>query len=535
MKKDKPTAADPSEAMPSNENSRTQNSVNNIVTGLIAQIFSLGLQFVSRTVFIKVLGIAYLSVNGLFSNILTIFSFAELGIGQAIIFSLYKPIREKNYEAIRGLMELYRKTYRIIGMLILGVGVLFLPFLPFLLDGSAEGIENLYTIYLLFVLDSGISYFFSYRQSYLVACQQQYHLNIFNCIFSILREIVRVILILTVRRFVPLLIFGCVWTVLQNAFLSALAVKKHPYIRNTKGCRIAPEEKKTILQNIRALMLYKIGTLALNSTDNIIITAVVGLVWVGLYSNYAALVTSVCAFLSILFSSLTASIGSLNAGDDMARKKLIFNVTNLATFWIYSISSVCFLVALTPTVQLWLGGEYILSFPTVIVISANIYIGGMLFTPFNYRQTMGLFVYGKWRPIISAVINILVSILLGRYLGLMGVLLGTIIARVTTNVWYDPWVVYKKGFRESPWIYFGKYILYALLFAASCGLGVLISKITLFGGLLDILLHCILCFVVLSGIYYLLFRRTASFLYLKEVVQGLLKNLLQKLKKKRNT
>lgn len=507
--------------------SRTENSLKNIATGLLGQAVTLALQFVYRTVFIRVLGVTYLSVNGLFANILTIFSFAELGVGQAIVFSLYKPIAENDTEKIRALMELYKRTYRLIGVVIMALGALFFPFLPLLLKGSVDGIEHLRLIYALFVFESGISYFFSYRQSYLSACQKQYLLNVTNCAFAAIRELFRIALIAATRQYIPVLLFSCGWTVLQNIWYARKIGNMFPYLQNTRGAVLAQDEKRSIVRNIKALLIYKVGTLALNSTDNIMIAAVAGLIWVGLYSNYAALVSAVSVFISILFSSLTASIGNLNAGDDIAKKHRIFNVISFAAFWVYSISAVCFMIALTPTVQVWLGADYCLDFSTVIVISLNVYIGGMLYAPFHYRQTMGLFVYGTWRPIASALINILVSIVLGRYWGLKGVLAGTAVARLTTNVWFDPYIVYKKGFHNSPKEYYGQYILYFLVFLCSGCIGVLIAQVRLFGGLPDILLHCVLCALVLSGLYTALFFKTESFTYLsitaKRICQGIIK------------
>ena len=513
--------------------SRRENSLKNMATGLLGQTVTLALQFVYRTIFIQILGLTYLSVNGLFANILTIFSFAELGVGQAIVFSLYKPIAQQDTEKIRGLMELYKKTYRGIGIAIIALGMMFYPFLPVLLRGSADGIEHLSLIYGLFVLESGVSYFFSYRQSYLSACQKQYLLNLFGCAFSLLREVLRIFLLVTTRQYIPVLLFSFGWTIFQNVWYAWKIGRIFPYIKDTRGAELKAEEKRTVFQNIRALIIYKVGTLALNSTDNIIITAVVGLTCVGLYSNYATLVSSVSVFITVLFSSLTASIGDLNAGDDVSKKKQMFHVVNMATFWIYSTASVCFLVALTPTVRLWLGEAYLLDFSTVLVISLNIYIAGMLYAPFNYRQTMGLFVYGKWRPVISAVINIVVSILLGSWLGLKGVLAGTAIARLTTNAWFDPYIVYKKGFGERPWEYFLRYALYFLLFAASVVIGMGISQITLLGGLADILLHCVLCGMVLSAMYALLLFRTPSFAYLLAAARSMLKGVMARVRRRK--
>lgn len=513
--------------------SRTDNSLKNMATGILGQIVTLLLQFVYRTIFIETLGVTYLSVNGLFTNVLTIFSFAELGIGQAIVFSLYKPLRENDILKIQALMGLYKKTYTIIGCSIFAVGLAFVPFLPIMMSDSAQGVDNLYFIYLLFVFDTGITYFFSYRQSFLAANQKQYVLNVTNTILAVLREVLRIVLILITRQYIPMLIFNVVFNVFQNCVHAIRIEKMYPFIRNTKGAKLSKEESRGIFKNVRALLIYKVGNLALNSTDNIIITMVVGLNWVGMYSNYQVLVTSVSSFITTIFSSLTASIGNLNAGDDVTHKKEIFKVTNLATFWFYAVASVCFLVALTPTVTVWIGYEWTLDFATVVVICLNIYIGGMLYAPFNYRQTMGLFVYGKWRPIISAVINVVVSIVLGYLWGLKGVLAGTVIARLTTNAWFDPYIVYKKGFGQSPVEYFIQYGLLLLLLIISGAIGIVISKLYILGGIFDILLHCVLCVIVLSGLYVLIFHKTREFQYLKMVARQYLQIMLNRFSKKR--
>ena len=186
------------------------------------------------------------------------------------------------------------------------------------------------------------------------------------------------------------------------------------------------------------------------------------------------------------------------------------------------------MIALTPTVQVWIGSDYTIDFITVVIIAANVYIGGMLYTPFNYRQTMGLFIYGKWRPIFSTVINIFASIWMGSIWGLKGVLAGTIIARLTTNGWYDPFIVYRKGFNQSPATYYVKYIFYFVLLIISGIIGIGIEKIYVTGGLFDILLHCSLCFIVLSTFYYLLFRKTDSFQYLCSVGKECYKKIRKK-------
>lgn len=164
--------------------------------------------------------------------------------------------------------------------------------------------------------------------------------------------------------------------------------------------------------------------------------------------------TSVSAFLTTVFNNLTASIGNLNAKETREKRIFMFNVINLATFWFYAVCSICLFVCMTPFIRVWIGADYVLPISVSLIIAVNMYIGGMLFAPFNYRQTMGIFVEGKWRPIISAIINIVVSIIFAKWWGIAGVLWGTAVARLTTNVWFDPYLVFKRGMNTSPINYY---------------------------------------------------------------------------------
>lgn len=504
---------------------RIKNSINNIMTGLVGQLILTITGFITRTVFINILGSTYLGVSGLFSNILTVLSFAELGVGQAIVFSLYKPIAEEDEEKICSLMRLYSKIYHILFFAVLALGLLILPFLPYIIK-DIDSIPNIRIIYVMYVFNSASTYLFSYRGTFVTANQKNYVINTMSFGSNIIMAVIQIICLIQFRNYILYLGIQIAFGIFQNILTYLYSSKKFPFLKRKDIKPLEKRELTKIKENIKALILYKIGTISLNSTDNIIISSFVGVVTVGLYSNYLLLQTSITAFLSTVFNNLTASIGNLNAKETNDKKIFIFNVINLATFWFYTVCSVCLFVCMTPFIHIWIGDEYVLPVSVSLIIAVNTYITGMLFAPFNYRQTMGIFVEGKWRPIISAVINIVVSILFAEIWGLPGVLWGTAVARLTTNVWFDPYLVFKRGMKISPITYYKDYLkkgIQAVIIGIVCYF--ITSKIP-DTSLVYLILKGALSFCTSFGIIFVLYCRTKEFYYLLDVVKNF-KNIMK--------
>ena len=499
---------------------RIKKSLTNITTGLIGQVIIMIIGFITRTAFISQLGDTYLGVSGLFSNVLTILSFAELGIGQAIIFSLYKPIAENNQVKICSLMNLYAKVYRVLFFIVLVLGLTIFPFLPYIIT-DIETIPHIRTIYLMYVANSAFSYLFSYRSTFITATQNNHVINLFSMISSLLLSAAQITTLYLFKNYFVYLSLQIGFGILTNFTIYIYSNKKFPFLKSKDIKPLEKEELSTIKKNVGALIIYKIGTLALNSTDNIIISAFIGIKTVGHYSNYLLLSTSITGFLSTIFNNLTASIGNLNASDTNERKHFIFNVINLATFWLYGVCSICLLVCMTPFIKVWIGDNYVLPFYVILMMCLNIYVGGMLFSSFNYRQTMGLFTKGKMRPIISAIINLVVSIALARPLGLTGVILGTIIARLTTNAWFDPYLVFKYGLKKSPVGYFKDYIIKALIFGVATVTCVFVTNFIPDINIFTVLLKAIISFILANAIIIASHIKTKEFKYLTDVIKNL--------------
>lgn len=495
-----------------NSKGRIENSVKNSLLGVIVQVSNILLGLIVRTVFIHCLNVEYLGVNGLFSNILTILSLAEMGVGEAVVYNMYKPIANKDYVQIAKLMNLYQQAYRAIGGIVAVVGLCIIPFLNFIIKDQPD-IENLTLIYILFLVNTVFSYFFAYKRSIFSADQQERVLHAFKLAFYVLRSILQIAILFLTRNFILYLIIQIICTGLENIFISVYANKKYPFLIQYRNQHLETSETKTIFNNIKALFTYKIGSTILNGTDNIIISAFDGVVSVGLLSNYTLITGSVQMLISQITSSLTGSIGNFIAKEDSSRHEEMFDKINFLSFLIYGFAFIMLMAAINPFIILWAGESYCLDYFTVLVLCLNIYILGMMNTTWTFRSTMGLFMYGKWRPLFSAVVNVVVSIFLANYFGLVGVLLGTTITRLTTNLWYDPYIVYKYGFQKKAYNFYRKWLIYLIVIFADIGILFIVYQIEGVNPFFNLVLNIVIGCIVFMASVLIVFGRTDEFEY----------------------
>ncbi|MGU8276704.1 lipopolysaccharide biosynthesis protein [Clostridium perfringens] len=490
--------------------SRIENSIKNISIGLGGQVLSLLLSFINRTIFINTLGEQYLGINGLFSSILSVLSLAELGIGSAIIYNMYKPLADNDNKKIQMLINLYRNLYHIIGIVVGILGMLLIPFLDFVIKGNID-IPNLKIIYILFLSNSVLSYFFAYKRSILIADQKNYLINIYQYLFNIIQIIIQVVILKLTNNFIFYLLIQCISGLLLNIYISKQANKLYPFIRKRNSISLEKNEKIKIFKNVYAMFMYKINGVILNSTDNIVISMFIGISYVGLYSNYLLIVNSVIMILDIIFSSLTSSIGNLNAIESKAKKYEVFNTINFIAFWIYGFSSICLYCLLNPFIEVWLGKGYLLDNFTVLIIILNFYTSGMQYATCAYRDTTGLFWNGRYLPILASILNIFFSIFLAPKLGIAGVILGTILSRVFTYFWFDPKIIYKNIFNTPVKIYFLKYSFYTFIVIITGLISVKVTSIMGNISFFSFIISIILCVLISNTIFLIVFFRSKEF------------------------
>lgn len=506
------------------EPSRSVYVAKNATITLLMQLIKNILAFVSRTIFVKVLGAEYLGVNGLFTEILTVLSFAELGIGNAIVFSLYKPLAQKNNEKIKSLMKLYARAYQAIGIVIAVLGVCVVPFLKHIVGDISYVKENLVLLYLLFLLNTVVSYFFVYKKSLIIADQKNYIVDIYQQVFYAIQVVLQSVFLVITKQFIPYLIIVVVCTILNNFYVARKADKLYPYLKDKNVSKLPKEEIKDIVTNVKALVVYKIGGIILESTDSIFISSIINIVTVGLYSNYKMVVNIFKTVGSQVMNSVIASVGNLNASSDNERKESVFREMFYLNVWFFGFTAVGLCVFLSNFVAVWLGKEFILDVGSVIAICIYYYISNMHYPCFTYRTTAGLFVYGKYVPMIAAVLNILFDIMLGMKFGLAGILWASIISRTLTYEIIDPILIYKRVFNKNAAKYFAMYGIYSVLVIIVGFISYKIIDFISLSGFFGIIVKGIVFTVVYNILFFGFTIKTREF----QAVSKRFKNLLKK-------
>lgn len=498
--------------------SRTDNSIRNIKYAIIGQFFGLAVGFFARKVFVHILGAEYLGINGLFSNILRVLSLAELGIGTSIVYSMYKPLADKDSPKIKALMGLYKKAYIAIGAAIAVIGASITPFLNFLIKDMPE-IPYIKIIYLLFVLNSSVSYFFSYKRSLIIADQKRFIATFYRYSFVFVLNVLQIIILLLTKSFILFLILQLLSTITENISLSIKADRLYPFLAEKAVDVIDKEEKQVIKRNVKAMFFHKVGGVAVNGTDNIILSKYIGIVSVGLYSNYLLIINALNTIIGLIFDSVTASVGNLGVTETKEKQRITFDMVNFAGFWIYSFASISLVVLLNPFITLWLGRNYTFPVWTMILIVAIFYFNGMRKSVLVFKNALGFYWQDRYKPAFEAGINLITSILLAKKIGTDGVFVGTVISILTTCFWIEPYIVYKHGFEFNVMHYFQKYGIYTFIMAITgfCtykAAGVFSGTTTL-----NFIYKTIICLIVPNVTYILVFRTTKEFKDLFNIIK----------------
>lgn len=498
------------------DKSRTEKSVYIMLSGVILQTITMLFGFISRTFFIKVLGMEYLGINGLFTNVLSILSLAELGFGSAIIYFMYKPLAEKNTEELKLIMNFYKTIYRVIGIVIFFIGLCILPFLGSLIKLS-EGVNiNVPLIYILFLLDTVFSYlFFAYRSSIITADQKGYIINIINLAFVIVESIAEIVVIVIFKNYIAALICKICIKILRNIVISIISGKIYPFLNEKSNKKLPRDAIKRINQKVYSIFVFRISGRLFGSTDNMIISALLGTIYVGINENYLLIITAVSRILDIIKGAFVGAIGNINAIESNETKYIMFKRLDFFNFWINSCCGVCIFQLVNPFITLWLGDKFLFSKATVFIITINFLITSFLNIVFIYRETMGLFEYGRYTQLIGGIVNVILSLLLAKPLGVFGVFLATTISAISITAFPFPKIVYKYGFNKPHKEYIFRYLIYFGLTIVSC---ILVNYICLFFREISYLAfvgQMIISLIVPNTLYYIIFRKTDEYKYLK--------------------
>lgn len=499
--------------------SRIDHSLRNMTTNFLGYFLSTFLAYITRILLVRYLSAEYLGINSLFSNILSMLSLAELGVGSTMGFALYKPIADNDKQKIASLMHFYKHAYQMVGCTICVAGLLMLPLIDLVIQQKPNINENLTVLYLIFLFDTAVSYFFSYKGALFVASQRNYITASISYVVTIVQHILQIIILAAWKSYIPYLLVRTVGVIINNVLTAHIADQEYPFIREKDIAPLDKKEKKIFFINVKALTINKLCTILVNNTDDIVITYFHGLITTGIASNYAQLMSILTQLVAQIYNGMTASIGNLNAEADNERKHDFFKMLNLSGFWIYSWAAIGLAFVSTDIVKLCFGREYVLDISIPFVMAVNLYVSGVNNSAYTFKNTMGLFRYGQYLLLVTAAINLTLDVVLGRIYGLFGIYAATAIARLLTNAWYEPYVIYKHGFQKSCRIYIQTYMKYSALFSFAIIVCGWLCSLCKFLPVINLILKVIICTVVPFFLYWLGFHRTREFQYMLELQQ----------------
>lgn len=441
---------------------RLKNSIRNTISGIASRIITIIFPFIVRTVIIKKIGMEYAGLNGLFSSVLMVLSISDLGFGSALVYSMYKPIAEADTDKVCALLNFYKKVYRIVGCVILALGLALLPFIRSFINGEVPADINVYVLYLIFLLNTVIGYFaFAYKGSLLTASQRVDISNKIIIYVNLALYLAQLAVLCSLKNYMAYVILSPIFTVITNIVQLIVVDKLYPRYK----CRgsLGKGELKAIYKNVFALIGERIGATVLLSTDTIVISAALGLTDVACYNNYYMIISAVRNLVMVIFDSIRPSVANSMVTESLEKNYRDFNKISSLFVWISGFCSISMICLFQPFMRIWVGEEYLLSKVTVMMFGIYFFGWKMVDVLVLYRDAGGMWWYGKSRPYIVSILNILGDILLVHFFGLEGVVFATLFTAVCLSY---PWllsVLFKRYFKSKPWDYLKRLSIQCLI------------------------------------------------------------------------
>ena len=440
------------------------------------------LDFICRIIFIHYIPQEYVGVKGLFTNILSILSLSELGIGSVLVIYMYRPLAMQDHLRVTGLVKLYRRLYRIIIPAIFIAGCCLIPFLPHLINETTS-IHGLTAIYLLYLLRSVFGFYNGHLCALFMADQKAHYVSFAGYIAQMCASVLQIIFLILTQDIFIYLIIQLFTTVLQKLFLGWLAKKKYPYVCKSDAPTLSKSEQKEIFQNVGAMFQHRLGATVLSSTDNIIISKFVSITVVAINDAYNSILSVINQLLSQIFVLLTSIIGASNATSSQEENSRKFFDLHFINFWFYTFCSCALLLLFHPTIQILFGTSYIFSPHIEFLLVLNFYIVGIRQITLLFKESLGLLRQDRWVPIIEVFINIGISLAGVHYFGTIGVFIGTTISMLVTSFPIEPYILFHYGFHTSTLVFWKTSLPYYLLSALLLVSSYVFSNICIFSNL----------------------------------------------------
>lgn len=500
---------------------RVKNAKKNVIYGMATYILLMLVTFLNRKVFLALLGDDVAGFQGLLQNILSFLNLIESGVGMAIMFSLYKPFAEDDKVQIKSAVTLYSKIYKVCGSILIIAGIILTGFLHIFVK---EQIPMVYAkiCFLLYIADTSLTYFFSYKTCLLYASENGYIISFWDFILKFIRSVVQIIMLYIYKSFIIFIVIQILTNIGYLIVINYSTNKRFPWYKDIKADKV--KGKKDIIKNIKALFIHKIGGFVVFSTDNLLISYFLNFKVVALYTNYNMIIAFCQNFINKIFEGIAASIGNLLTEENKEKSFSVFKKLFFFNFWIASFVGICLYNAIDQVIELWLGNRFLLDKSVLIVLLLNFYITAMRLCVDKFKESAGLYYEDRYAPIAESIINLVFSIILLKKFGLIGVFIGTLISNLSVIFWVKPKIVFNKVFNKS----LSEYLIHYLKYMCYAVVPFTLTRITcrhvhVSNKFFDFLLNCILSVIIINFSYAIMFYKKEEFQYYKTLLMKRLK------------
>lgn len=503
---------------------RKKNATRNIIFGTCLKLYQIVVPFLMRTIMIYFMGVQYLGLNSLFTSVLQVLNLAELGVGSAMVYSMYKPVAEHDNNTICALMGLYRKYYRIIGMVVLAAGCVIIPFVPHLIKSDVpEGI-NIYVLYVMNLLATVFTYWlYAYKNSILQAYQRNDIVSKVTIITDTIKYILQIFTIIFLKNYYMYVLVLILLQIASNIITAAVVTRMYPEYR-CKGS-LPKEEVAQINSRIRDLFTSKIGAVIVNSADTVVISAFLGLTVLAIYQNYFFIISSVIAFIAVVFNSCTAGIGNSIIVETKEKNYNDFKKFTFLIAWIAGFCTVCIVCLMQPFMNIWMNGneKLMLGMSEVVCFCIYFFVYEIQQLLLTYKDAAGMWHEDKYRPLVTALTNLALNIIMVQFFGLYGVLLSTVISIIFIGM---PWLFYNLFtvlFKRNAAKYVIRVVYYTVITIVISIITYSVCSLVPFTGIAELIVKLIICIIVPNLLFFATLFKFEEFGQVKALVKGILK------------
>lgn len=500
--------------------SRTKNSTRNIFWGILNKVVCLLLPFITRTVTIYLLGANYLGIGTLFSSILSFLTLTELGLSSAIVYAMYEPIANNDESSICGLLYYYKKLYKIIGFAMLIIGSTLVPFIPHLINSGTPDNINVYLLYYIYLINSVISYFFAGYRSSLLSANQREDINTkLVTVVNVFVQIAQITVLFVTNNFYIYAFVPIIGTLITNVSYLLITRKMFPHILPLG--RVDNEVKKEIKKKLSGLVGTKLNSIVVHSADTIIISAFLGLTITAQYGNYYTIFSGISGFVTVFYTSLTASIGNKLVTDTIENNYLFFKRLSFLNMWIVVWCCTCFLCIFEPFMSIWVGDDLTLGLPFTILMVIYFFIYQIQKTVLTFKDAAGLWHADKWRPYVSMFVNVVSNLIFVQIIGVYGIVLSTIIAFLISLPWANK-VLFDNLFHKN---HIQNLVVYVWDFIVTACISIVTYVVCLIcpNSCIGVIEKLLICCLIPNVLLLVIFRQNSEFIYWKKQVKSIIK------------